>query len=236
MKKTQKTIGIVVPAFNEGPVIASVLRGLPRTIQGQITRIIVVNDNSRDNTAEVAEAVPGVTVINHLINFGAGGATRTGIHYARLIGCDVIATIDADGQHRGEDLEAVVRSVLDDKADLVIGSRLINPEGMVRHRLIGNKGLSFFTFLIFGVWVTDSQSGLKAFSAKAADAIEFHSNDFAFCSEIIWRAKQKGLRIAEVPIKAIYTEYSLGKGQSKLNGINMLRQMLKRRVMGFLHE
>lgn len=227
-------IGIVVPAYNEARVIAGVLRALPKSIVGHKTKIIVVNDGSRDETATQAASVPGVTVISHLLNSGAGAATRTGLQYAQQIGCQIVATIDADGQHRPEDLESVVRAALQDKADLIIGSRLINPEGMVRHRLIGNIGLSLFTFLIFGAWVTDSQSGLKAFNARALKKIDFHSNDYAFCSEIIWRAKQQHLRIAEVPIKAIYTEYSLGKGQSKLNGINMLRQMLKRRIMGFL--
>lgn len=236
MNKQRKTIGIVIPAYNEASVIRDVLESLPRSILGHPAKIIVIDDGSSDATASVATQVPGVTVIRHMLNSGAGAATRTGIHYARQIGCDVVATIDADGQHRSEDLEAVVHAVLDDRADLVIGSRLINPEGMVRHRLIGNKGLSLFTFIIFGAWVTDSQSGLKAFNAQAADAVDFHSNDYAFCSEIIWRTKQKGLRITEVPIKAIYTDYSLSKGQSKLNGFNMLKQMMKRRLMGLLNE
>lgn len=231
-----KKIGIVIPAYNEEAMIERIIKSLPRAIDGHPTHIIVVVDGSQDKTEEKARKT-GVDVISHIINTGAGGATRTGIHYARLIGSDIVATIDADGQHRSEDLVAVVRAVLKNKGDLVIGSRLIDPKGMVLHRLIGNVGLSLFTYLIFGAWVTDSQSGLKAFNARAAEAIQFHSNDFAFCSEIIWRAKQQKLRIHEVPIKAIYTEYSLGKkhAQSKLNGINMLMQMIKQRIMGILN-
>ena len=235
MNKQTNTIGIVIPAFNEEMMIGGVIRSLPASIDGHPTTIIVVNDGSHDNTGQVARKA-GATVIDHLVNSGAGAATRTGIHFASQAGCSVVATIDADGQHRTEDLVAVVTAALADKADFIIGSRLKDAKSMVWHRRIGNIGLSFLTSVIFGAWVTDSQSGLKAFNAKAARVIDFRSNDYAFCSEMIWRAKQKHLRIAEVPIKAIYTDYSLGKGvQSSLNGPKIVARMIVQRFMGLIN-
>lgn len=236
----RKHIGIVIPAYNEGQVIAEVLDRLPRTIEEHRVTIIVVNDGSKDSTKDEVAKSKDVVLINHLLNSGAGAATRTGLSYAKQLDCDLVATYDADGQHHPEDLLKVIKASLADKADLVIGSRLADIKGMPWYKTIGNLGLSAITYMIFGSFVLDSQSGLKAFSRKALHAINFKSNDYAFCSEIVWRAKQQQLRIAEVPVRAIYTDYSMakgkGRGQLNINGFNLIGQMLKRRLMGLFNE
>jgi hypothetical protein len=90
------------------------------------------------------------------------------------------------------------------------------------------------------VWVSDVQSGLRAFNKVALDKIRFHSSDFAFCPEMIWMAHSQKLRIAEVPVKAIYTDYSLGKGQLGQSditaGVRVVRQLIKQRFMRLIHE
>jgi glycosyltransferase involved in cell wall biosynthesis len=233
-----KHIGIVIPAYNEGQVIDDVLNRLPRTIDKHSVTIIVVNDGSKDSTKDEVGKSKDVILINHLLNSGAGAATRTGLNYAKQLDCDIVATYDADGQHHPEDLLKVIRAALADKADLVIGSRLADMKGMPWHKTVGNLGLSAITYMIFGSFVLDSQSGLKAFSRAALHAISYRSNDYAFCSEIVWRAKQQKLRIAEVPVRAIYTDYSTnkGRGQLNINGFNLIGQMLKRRLMGLFNE
>jgi hypothetical protein len=107
---------------------------------------------------------------------------------------------------------------------------------MSRTKIIGNKGLSFLTRLLFGVYVTDSQSGLRVFSKKALSNLKWRTSGYEFCSEMLWRAKQLGLNIQEYPIKAIYTEYSKSKGQNNWNGVNILKSLIRRRLVEFFNE
>ncbi|HWZ65807.1 MAG TPA: glycosyltransferase family 2 protein [Patescibacteria group bacterium] len=238
MSSQSVSIGIVIPAYNEGPVIGEVLSKIPRTIAGHSVKIVVINDGSKDNTAAEVAKHKDVLLINHLLNSGVGAATRTGLTYAENIGFDLVATYDGDGQHHPKDLVKVVEAALDNKADIVIGSRLADLEGMPWYKTIGNFGLSTITYIIFGSFVLDSQSGLKAFNKSALHSVRFKSNDYSFCSEIIWRAKQQKLSITEIPIRAIYTGYSTSKAnrQLKINGFNLIGQMLKRRLIGLINE
>lgn len=237
--KPAKQIGIVLPAYNEGSVIGKVLSDIPKSVKvdSKLFKIttIVVNDASTDNTQSIISKRKGVILINHILNSGAGAATRTGINYAKELECDYIITMDSDGQHSIKDAVNVVSEVIQNKADFAIGSRLINSSGMPWHRVLGNKLLSFFTFLLFGVFVADSQSGLKAMNGLAAEKIDYRSNSYAFCSEMIWKAHQAKLRIMEVPIEAIYTDYSLSKGQKNWDGIHLIGQLVKRRVIEILN-
>lgn len=233
--KSTPHIAIVIPAYNEASAIGSVLDSLPTSIAGHPILSIVVNDGSSDSTGTIVKKYKNVKLINHVLNSGAGAATRTGINYAISKNVSMVATLDADGQHHIEDVIKIIKHALESKVDLTIGSRLLSTKGMPWYRVIGNKGLSFITFLIFGVFVTDSQSGLKVLNKKALEKIKFHSNSYAFCSEIIWQAHKSKLTIEEVPIRAIYTEYSLSKGQSNWNAIHIIGQMLKRRFLGFIN-
>ena len=139
--------------------------------------------------------------------------------------------MDADGQHDPEDVLAGIRQSDSSDTDLLIGSRLINSEGMSRTKILGNKGLSFITYALFGINVTDSQSGLRVYSRKAIDNLDWKSTGYEFCSEMIWRAKQAGMVISEYPIKAIYTDYSRAKGQNNWNAINIVKRLFKQRLM-----
>ena len=114
----------------------------------------------------------------------------TGLAYARQHSYDIAATMDADGQHDREDVLAGIRQSDNSNTDLLIGSRLINSEGMSRTKVLGNKGLSFITYALFGINVTDSQSGLRIYSRRAIDNLDWKSTGYEFCSEMIWRAKQ----------------------------------------------
>jgi len=230
-KESKKRVALIVPAYNEARVIADVVRDLDVVFSKSRYdyAIIIVDDGSRDATASEAKTA-GAVVIKHILNSGAGSATATGLSYAQQQGFDIATTSDGDGQHYAEDVLKGVNILVKKEADLLIGSRLINSKGMSRVKIIGNKGLSFITSVLFGIQVTDSQSGLRIFSRKALESLRWKTSGYEFCSEMLWRANQIGLKIDEYPIKVIYSEYSKAKGQNNWNGINIVKSLIKRRV------
>lgn len=226
---------VVIPAFNEEKIIGEVITDVKKVFKstGYLLEIVVVNDASCDNTSEVAQG-NGATVINHILNTGAGGATATGLSYAQQNNFDIACTMDADGQHASEDVAEGVRQLLSRKVDLLIGSRLINKKGMSKIKILGNKGLSLITHLLFGINSTDSQSGLRIFSNHAIKSLRWRTSGYEFCSEMLWRAKQLKLIIGEYPIKAIYTDYSKSKGQNNWNAVNIVKNLIKQRIAELL--
>jgi len=230
-KNLEKNICIVIPAFNEEVTIGNVITGLKKYFKKASYQyeIVVVNDGSKDHTRDVAKK-QGATVIDHILNTGAGGATATGLSYAGQNGFDIAVTLDADGQHSAEDVLKGIHLSLSTKTDLLVGSRLINSKGMSKVKVIGNMGLSLITRILFGINVTDSQSGLRIFSRKALEQLRWETSGYEFCSEMLWRAKQMKLVIDEYPIEAIYTEYSRSKGQNNWNAVNIVKSLIKRRL------
>jgi UDP-N-acetylglucosamine---dolichyl-phosphate N-acetylglucosaminyltransferase len=233
-------IGIILPAFNEAGVIKSVIESIPTTLLVNKTSYtlvpVVVNDGSKDDTEAVALSTKRAVVISHVINMGAGAATRTGLRYLRENDFTYGATMDSDGQHSPKDLQKAIVAVINNAGDFVIGSRLIGGGNMPWYKTLGNKGLNFLTHLLLGVSSTDSQSGLKSFNRTTIDRLYFRENGYAFCSEILWRAHKANLRIAEVPIEAIYTDYSKMKGQNSWNAFPIVKQLFKHRFFSFFYE
>ena len=223
---------VIIPAYNEEDVISSVIGDVKKEFQktSYSYEIVVVNDGSVDQTANVAKKA-GATVIQHILNSGAGSATATGLNYANQNGFEIVATMDADGQHLPKDVITGIKTMAQGNIDLLIGSRLIDSKGMSKVKILGNRGLSFITFLLFGIKVTDSQSGLRIFSKESLQKLRWKTSGYEFCSEMLWRANQQGLKIDEFPIKAVYTEYSISKGQNNWNAINIVKSLLIRRVM-----
>ncbi|HSW85284.1 MAG TPA: glycosyltransferase family 2 protein [Candidatus Saccharimonadales bacterium] len=230
-------ICFILPAYNEGFIIRSIVTKLDDALkkEGSDYQIVVVDDASKDDTATKA-AVRQVKVIKHIINVGSGGATATGLSYAQQNGFNIAATMDADGQHNPDDAIKGIKLMLHGEADLLIGSRLIDSSGMSNVKVIGNRGLSIITYIIFGVNITDSQSGMRIFSKNALEKLKWKTSGYEFCSEMLWRAKQQKLKIKEYPIRAVYTEYSLAKGQNNWNAINIIKSLVQRRLMELFGE
>ena len=215
----------VIPAYNEETTIADVLQKTAPFVD----QIIVVNDGSSDRTVERALA-QGAKVISHSVNRGLGASLGTGFAAAQYSGADVVVTLDADGQHDPIEISKFIEAIKQG-ADVVIGSRLLTGfEGMPWYRQVAQILGNLVTFFLFGAWVTDSQSGYRAFTRAALEHIELKTNRMEVSSEIIAETKRHALKLVEVPIKAIYTDYSLSKGQSFFVGLKTLVKLVVRRI------
>lgn len=230
---SNKKVCVVVPAYNEARVVRDVVLRTSKALDKEHLfsyEIVVVNDGSADLTSKEATAA-GATVITHILNSGAGSATATGLRYAQKNNFDIAVTMDADGQHASSDVIRGINLLKDSNIDLLIGSRLIDSSGMSKVKVLGNKGLSVVTYLLFGINSTDSQSGLRVFSRKSLETLKWKTSGYEFCSEMLWRASQANLQIDEYPIQAIYTDYSTSKGQNNWNAINIVKSLLRRRIV-----
>ena len=218
-----KTIA-VIPAYNESRHVAAVVRGA-----GQyVANVIVIDDGSTDETAARAREA-GAVVVSHAMNCGPGAATMTGICAARALGADIVVTIDADGQHSPANIQALLDPILTGQADLVIGTRFRGPKNTIPfiRRLFNGIG-NAFTYMTTGKYVSDSQSGFKAFGPVALRNVDLHLSGFEFCTEIIREAEQHRWRILEIPIRVTYSEYTLAKGQSFSRGVVTAGKILLR--------
>lgn len=214
-------VWIVLPAYNEESAISGVLDALHR--EGW-HNIIVVDDGSRDRTAEIARS-KGALVVSHERNMGLGAALRTGLNKARELGADRAVTFDADGQHDPKAVRALVQAL--NNADLVIGVR--QHLGIPLHKRVGNFVLNLITCLFSGV-LTDSQSGSRAFNKRALERIRIRSNRYEVSSEIIIQAKKRGLRLREAPVRCFYTKYSKARGTTITSGFKIFWLLIKQRV------
>ncbi len=226
------TLAILIPAYNEAPVIGDVVRALPATLGG-IGRIdrIVVDDGSRDGTAAEARNA-GATVLRHPVNRGVGVATATGLAAARQLDTDLVVTMDADGQHDPADLPRLLAPLIAGQADLVVGTRLLEPAGMPAIRRIGNQLMNAILHVGWGIETTDSQSGYRAYSRSAVQRLHLTTGGFEICTEILYAAKQAGLTLAEVPVKTIYTDYSKAKGQNPITAVVTFLRFATRVIIG----
>jgi glycosyltransferase involved in cell wall biosynthesis len=215
---------IVMPAFNEAPAIQSAIR---EVTDCGYSRLIVVDDGSNDDTCERARAMEGVVAVRHCLNRGKGAAVKTGIEAAKRLGADRVVTIDADGQHNPRDIAAML-ALIERGYDVVLGTRLRNPRGMPLHKIAANLAGNCATWVLYGLWVTDSQSGFRAYSRRAIDQIETRTDRYEYDTEVIREIKRHRLKFTELPIEVRYTPYSMSKHnrQSIKNGVKALIRLL----------
>jgi glycosyltransferase involved in cell wall biosynthesis len=209
-----------IPCFNEELFIGSVAL----KTQDYVDRVVVIDDGSTDKTAMVAEKA-GAIVISHGSNKGKGAAVRTAFEYAKKAGCKALVLLDGDGQHDPAYIPSLVKPVLEDKADMVVGSRYLDVKSSIPgYRTWGHRVLTFFTNLGSRVRLTDSQSGLRAFSPKAIQAFSFVEQGLSIESEMQFLANDANLRVTEIPISIGY--YGKAKRSPLAHGMSVLNSIM----------
>lgn len=219
---------IGIPAYNEQEMISQVIKSLSRKIEGiEKIDILVVDDGSTDQTSKIAQSL-GACVLRHILNRGLGGAMKTIFSYFRSKNYDILVTFDADGQHNPADITNLVRPIIRGEKDIIIGSRWQRSRNVPFARLIVNKFANIITYLLFSVWTSDSQSGLRAFNKKAVQLIDLQSDGMEVSSEFFREIYSHRLRYSEVPIVVQYTSYSQAKGQKLSNAPNVFFHLFMR--------
>lgn len=220
-----ETTFIVIPAYNEGSAIGAVVAGLRVSWR----HVIVVDDGSADDTAFQALS-HGATVLTHVLNRGQGAALRTGIEYALRRGAAFIVTFDSDGQHRPEDVPALLQPLIDGKAEVALGSRFLgSAERIPLFRRLLLRMAVIFTRFAAGARFSDTHNGLRAFTRRAAGEIDIRMDRMAHASEILDQVVSHRLRHVEVPVHVRYTDYSRRKGQKSSGAIRVLIDYLQGR-------
>ncbi len=195
-----KTV-IGIPAFNEEENIAKIIIKLKKLSYS----IIVCNDGSSDMTGEIAEEL-GVIVINHPKNLGYGSAIRSIFIKAAELDFDILVTFDSDGQHRTSDIKSVLGPIINQEADIVIGSRFSNdkPNEVPTYRKIGIKAITALANTTSDNKISDSQSGFRAYNKKTLNQIIPSDTGMGVSTEILIKANKQNLRIIEIPITVLY--------------------------------
>jgi glycosyltransferase involved in cell wall biosynthesis len=209
----------LVPAYNEARFIGSlVLAAL-----AHVDKVVVVDDGSSDQTVEIARRA-GATVIRHHANRGKAAAVNTGFTYLRQLKPRAVVMLDGDGQHAADDIPRVLTPIVEDGADIVVGSRFLNIKSDIPvYRQIGQHGLNLATNLASGVRISDTQSGYRAFSKRAIEELSFGQGGFSIESEMQFLIRDHDLRVVEVPIQVTYDEPAkrnpFRHGMQVINGI-----------------
>ncbi|MEX3504096.1 glycosyltransferase family 2 protein [Corynebacterium sp. LK2510] len=211
---------LIIPCYNEGPVIQSVIEHARQTFPN----IVAVNDGSTDDSAAAIHA-GGAYLVNHPVNLGQGAAIQTGVEFARAQpGARYFVTFDADGQHQVKDVVRMVHRLRTEPLDIVVGTRFA---GQDNSQVPWIKRVVLKTVVLFSprtrrLGLSDAHNGLRAFTKKVADEMNIRMNGMSHASEIVTMIDNFSWRVAEEPVDILYTEYSMSKGQSLINGVNIL--------------
>ncbi|MBL3699729.1 glycosyltransferase family 2 protein [Leucobacter luti] len=215
---------VVIPLYNEATVIGDVVRGL----LPEFAQVVCIDDGSRDGSGEIARRA-GAHLVTHPINLGQGAALQTGFEYALERGARYVVTFDADGQHRVEDAVAMLRRARDEDLAIVFGSRFLddrtNP-GILKKIVL--KTAVAVTNLTTRTRLTDAHNGLRVIRGDALRRIKLRQDRMAHGTEIVVQLGRTGLPYAEHPVEVIYSDYSKAKGQSLLNSVNILVDLIIR--------
>ena len=192
------TVGI--PAYNEEKNLAKIIVKLKKMVD----QILVCDDGSTDSTCAIAESL-GVTVIKHPKNLGYGSAIRSIFLKAREINSKVLVTIDADGQHKIEDVNKIIKPIVDGQADISIGSRFLDKhDNAPKYRKLGINIITKVTNSSLSEKITDAQSGFRAYNNKVLQALTPSDSGMGISTEILIKSSNLGFKIAEVPTEIQY--------------------------------
>lgn len=222
---------LIIPCFNEGSVIGDVITNARATFPN----IVAVNDGSADNSA-VAIHAAGAHLVNHPVNLGQGAAIQTGVEYARAQpGAKIFVTFDADGQHQVKDVVAMVDRLRAEPVDIIVGTRFGRPRSeddqvpLIKRIVL--KTVVALSPRTRRLGLTDAHNGLRVFNRTVAEQLNLRMNGMSHASEFVRLMDDLSWRVSEQPVDILYTEYSMSKGQSLFNGVNILADgLLARRL------
>jgi glycosyltransferase involved in cell wall biosynthesis len=220
-------VTVVVPAFNEGARVATVVSALRR----HFGRVVVVDDGSEDHTAELARPA-GAHVVRHPGNLGQGAALQTGFAYALTDpGMRHVITFDSDGQHRVEDALSLLEVARESGVDVVLGSRFLTPGAAVpaARRAVLRAGIAF-TRATTRLAVTDTHNGLRVLNRHAVRQIDLTLSDMAHASQLLGLIARRGLSWTEAPVVIDYADETRRRGQSNVNALNIVFDLAVERL------
>lgn len=220
---TKSQTYITIPLYNDEKMILKVIKSLQ---DKGYNNIVVVDDGSKDNGYEVVKKNTNVIIAKHIINRGQGAALQTGIEIALNKGAKYIVTFDSDGQHDVEDLDHMLETLVNGKYDIVLGSRFLQENDIPLKKRILLKGAIIFTYLLSNIWLTDVHNGLRVMTSETAKKLNIQHDRMEHASEILDKIKMLNLKYTEVPVTIHYTEYSMSKGQSIFNSINIAWKLI----------
>ncbi len=222
-----KEIMVIIPAYNEADNLKSLLSRIPPQIGSRKVGVLVVDDGSTDNTAEVL-AQEDCLFVRNKINRGQGSASRLGYDILLRHNVKIGVTMDADGQHLPEEIEKIIEPILQDEYDLVLGSRILGKKQ--KGSFLRDLGIHLFSKLISfltGLKLTDCSSGFKAFNVDKIKSLNLREEQFQ-AAEVIIEAAKKGLRIGEIPVTILERNYGITKkGRDWKYGLGFLKAIFK---------
>ncbi len=213
----------VIPAFNEEGNVGEVVGDARKYVDC----VVVIDDGSEDKTGKVAKK-NGAVVLKHMVNLGKGAALKTGCEFAILSGYDPIITLDADGQHDCHEIPKFLVALK--RCEVVFGSRRLD-EKMPFLPRVGNRLFSFFMRVLFGIRVSDVQSGYKGFWARAYDKLIWEEGSYAVENEIAAKVARHKLSYFEIVVNTKYGDKY--KGMGLINQLKILVKIFKMRLFGF---
>jgi len=223
--KLKSKIYFVIPIYNEEKVISKVVSNL---VSNGFNKLVLVDDCSKDKSLKIIKKIVPEQgkVIAHHKNQGQGASLRTGIDFALTQkDCKYIVTFDSDGQHRLSDLGNLIEPLENNECDIALGSRFKLKSSIKlvpkRKRILLRIGI-FITWLLSGIWLSDTHNGYRAMNKKAASKIKITMDRFEHASEIIDEIAKKKIKYKEVPVHIDYSEYSKQKGQSIFNAFKIV--------------
>ena len=223
-KLLSSDIIVGIPAYNEAKNIRDVIR----KAKSYCDKIVVCDDGSVDDTAEVAFS-EGATVLQHKKNLGYGSAIKTLFDYVKNEKYSIFVTLDSDGQHDADDIPKIAGSIFQGEADVVIGSRFLkkNDNKIPRYREFGIKTITKFTKAASFNHISDSQSGFRAYSRHAISKLKIHEEGMAVSTEILLKAKDASLSIVEVPIQVRYDVDEASTHNPITHGLSVLSSVFR---------
>jgi polyprenyl-phospho-N-acetylgalactosaminyl synthase len=218
-------VWVVVPLYNEGPVIG----GVVQEVRATFAHVVCIDDGSSDDSAAAAEAA-GAVVVRHPVNLGQGAALQTGFEYALSVpSMRWVVTFDADGQHQVSDVLEMLEKARAEHLEVVFGSRFLDdrtsPSPM--KKLILRLAVGY-TNLTTGTRLTDAHNGLRLMSRDVVERLDITQNRMAHASELVAQIGEMKVPYGESPVHILYTDYSKSKGQSLWNSVNILVELMFR--------